>query len=1104
MALTPAPGNFGLNSLQLGNWFDGAAVTLGMPDPTTLSVGAPAARAWLPPATGTLTLLRSIVSPAGGSPHIHGYLAEYQQVDGTPVWTASGPDELVAVFTLLPLVHLRLSQVYAASGTLLSIAGEPSRPVPNRWVLRLPMPASDTEMLDLFPFKDALELELGDLGFGFDTELHSLPRPMTFIRRTGASSKESLLTIPAGSTLTCFDVHGLPVDAGAVAAAFTQLTTEFANLSSGFNVQAVDARSVHLTGPVGRPLSAETLSLVSVNGTAPAPQLVTHSDDNVTVAAADSTTTPFLRFALQPTGAYTNSLPVNTSLLTRDFIRVSALDYEQELTGVAPTDPEQARVSTKINIAPSTATDTFLDSADSVLNVALAQTAAAGRGPLVATLGQIDGGIGPFATPPSLPDEPPVAFDAISIEPLYGGEGTDESGWSPDMQAVLELLFPAELNNAWVQVIPLGFNTTTGVRTRLVGGAGRVVAHDGGSRALTVVSLPPGPNDGSSTVTFDVVVVTAVGRLVVSSVSLERPVRPTSVPGGLTAPVVLAATGASPVGDLYTCETGSDALVSGMTSIVEVSGDHLAVDTSRVPGSAFSQSVASNLRSGDRITLSSPPWEAEPKGNGLVSLCASVSSGLVIKQHRRGGVSQLLQANGTLPGHYRHDVVLSEARDGVANALLTGGGLLQHNHQAVQFSRERSAEPAAAEGRLEGVALAGPAAGLLHKLSLDHAVASSIDYLSQSVSAPSEPVNPAAPARWVAALQTNTPRVVGERELNIANEVDAYPFDRDTSSTDTAHQQKRTWLERALVLRDGDLPATPDTLSQDRFDRAADRRMKGALKGYSEFIAPLRQAISNAQRFIYIETPSLTAGQGLSASDDTLDILGLLGTQLASKANLYVLICVPQRDEHVFPPLRHLRTQLQIEMARSFASTTDAVLQQSGSTTPAAVNDRVVVFSPLGSSGRPVHPVSTTVIVDDVLCLTGSTEISRRGLTFDSSTALSVIDDTIVDGISPAIRTFRNQLIGQLLGEDPQTLPHDGRVLTNLIRQTLAQGSSHRITQPEPPEASPGDVSMLQPALDPDGRLNATFDIGTFLTSFVSALTSGGLTNDDSEPDTCV
>lgn len=1093
--ISPDPADLGFSSVRLERWFDGETdVTIGDPEPTDLSVQAPAGRSWLPPANGSLMLTRTDVDGSGAA---HRHLVGLRNAIGDPAFPPT-TDQLVAVFTIFPLVHERLRQLVAEAPASLSGL---ARSIPNRWALRLPFPS---DLAGLRTLIDDPAAELGDLGF--DSSLRPLPRPMTAGRRTTVNTREVMIAIPtaASARLYCFDELGVPIDPGAVASLFNALIAEYNNLGEAdLHLAPSAGRRVHLVGPSGGPVNADDRAALTVDGAAPAAAVAVLGSGDQEVAVGDATARPHLRVSTLPAGsrAASVSLP-DASMLARDTIRVGVVDYASMLTATDRTSDDQQRASTRIDVAPTADGPTLLASADEVTSAMRGALGAPGRGDALAVLGASDGAIGPFPAPPTLPDVGAAAFDDVEILPLHGGAGPEEGDWSPAMQAVLVFGFPTELIDAWVRVMPLGFDRTLAERTRLVGGSGVVASHPTGPRAVVVVTLPPGPSISPVAVTFDVEILTAQSRHFVAALSLDRPPRPR--PGDIpdTAPVVLGAASTAP--GLFVCETAGTQIISGYTAVVERAGQFLAVDESATPGDRYVGALASSMRAADRVVLTSPTWTGEPPGDGLAKLCASGAAPTVVHR-RRGDAAQLVEPSATLPGHGEHTVILSTATAAAGAAVMSGGDLRIDTHQVLGPPGGLAGEPAVAETHVAGARLSGLAARALHEAAMASGYASTAELLSAAVALPALPSPPTGPTRWASVLRTNRANLEGERTIDAAALVSEYPV----AGSDT---ERRTWLTGALGGASIPTPSGAD--AEAAFDRAAARRVAAAADGLHEALPAVRAAISSARRFVYIEAPSVTAGMIGDGGTD-VDLIGLLRQQLDAQPDLHVLICVPQRSRCPFAHLRRFRSTLQTRVFSEFHDTGALRRRADRPVTPPTRNERAVVFSPLGSGRRGLDIASTTLIVDDVVAFVGSTDFSRRGLTFDSSTMVGVVDDVVDGHVSPEIRTFRMNLLADRLGEPRDAIPRDGRTATRMVAEMLAQDVSRVISTPLPPAedvqrgiADPSteptrDLTILQEFLDPDGRTTGSIALGSYLAGLLTATTSGALTSDASQSTTC-
>ncbi len=835
-----------------------------------------------------------------GSGTAHRHLVTLRDATGGAAFPPSA-DQLVAVFTLFPLVHTRLQQLVAESATL----SVPSRPIPDRWVLRLPFPA-DLDALRTLVDDPAAQLE--DLGFGSD--LRPLPRPMTAGRRTTVDERESLIAIPMATTahLHCFDPTGAPVDPGAVAALFSALVGEYDNLGEpDLRITPAEGRRVHLTGSGGGAVTASDLAAIRVDGGIPTAALAGLGAGDQQVDVADTTARPHLRLSTLPDGSRSSTVALaDSTLLPRDTIRLGVVDYASLLTGTDRSTADQQRASTRIEVAPTADGPTLLASADEVLGAMRTALSATARGDALAVLGAPDGGIGPFPAPPTLPDIDPTGYDDVTIAPLHGGSGPEQGDFSPAMRAVMTFRFPPEMVGAWVRVMPLGFDRNRAERVRMVGGSGVVAPHASGPRAVVVVTLPPGPSTRTVAVTFDVEILTAIGRHIVSALSLDRPLRPldTAVPD--TTPVVLGPTGSVP--DLFVCETAGTQIVSGYTAVVERGGAFLAVDEGATPGDRYLSALAASLRPADRVVLTTPTWTGEPSGDGLAKLCALANPPTLVHR-RRSDITRLAEPGEPLPGHEARNIIVSTTSATASGAVLSGGGLRADSHQIVGPPGGLAGEPAIAECHVAGVRLSGPAARLLHEVAMADTHASTSDLLTAAIALPTPPIAPTGPTRWASVLRTTRANIEGERTIDAAALAQDYPV----AGSDA---ERRAWLTSAIL---GAPPTPSGTDAQAAFDRAAARRVTAAVSGLSEAIAALRGAISSAQRFIYIEAPSLTACK-LSGTGSDFDLIGLLRQALADRPGLHALVCVPQRSRTPFPHLNRFRTTLQTRVREIFTT----------------------------------------------------------------------------------------------------------------------------------------------------------------------------------------
>ena len=111
-----------------------------------------------------------------------------------------------------------------------------------------------------------------------------------------------------------------------------------------------------------------------------------------------------------------------------------------------------------------------------------------------------------------------------------------------------------------------------------------------------------------------------------------------------------------------------------------------------------------------------------------------------------------------------------------------------------------------------------------------------------------------------------------------------------------------------------------------------------------------------------------------------------------------------------------------------------------------AAPDNVELFTPIAGSGRRLYMASTTVIVDDVFMLTGTTHLWRRGLTFDSSLAVALFDDALVMGRPATVRAARLLLVANRLGLPVPFSPTDPAHVRDAVRRLNATRRSNYVS----------------------------------------------------------
>jgi hypothetical protein len=269
-----------------------------------------------------------------------------------------------------------------------------------------------------------------------------------------------------------------------------------------------------------------------------------------------------------------------------------------------------------------------------------------------------------------------------------------------------------------------------------------------------------------------------------------------------------------------------------------------------------------------------------------------------------------------------------------------------------------------------------------------------------------------------------------------------------------------------------------DALSESTRERLFNetlRELSAAIYGRRDAQWALEGAIATARRFIYIETNGLAPTARDYGTDPTppyaVDLFQVLAQRLAEMPGLHVILCCPRHPDFSagYEPFA----------AREVLERRAAVLGL-----PA---ERVVAFHPVGFPGRHSRIEHTTVIVDDLWALMGSSTLRRRGLSFDSGCDLVFTDTLRRRGVSPAIGGLRRSLLAARLGiaahgadGNAQPVPESAFVRLNdgvdafyLTREMLVAGGLGRIARlwngrtPGVPAVAPHTVPAA--VANPDG-----------------------------------
>jgi hypothetical protein len=909
-------------------------------------------------------------------------------------------------------------------------------------------------------------------------------------------------------------------------------------VQSGLTVHLVDPHE----GPLAAPFlndrlqsggSAVTANLLAASATtgqaftfsALTPPGTTPPPDNPQVDSA-----PRARIAVLPDGNYGTTAavwpggPVHAGL-ARDFVRVAVLDEERHLLGVARRDSRQAaasaddrrassqnRPSTRTSVSRTAGTAPVLLATADAASGALLQLFTAGN-PTRAVLGAADLAWGPTPTglatiaaapgyPPNLSDNAALSPATYRVRALAGGGTAAE-----DRQAVLvEVnLGNAGFAGAWVRAWPLGFDLRTGLHFRLTGGGGRV---DASGTAHLVMTLANGRVDAVGLLGMDMIVahLDGNGTVVQRSYADRRFTRPAPDAGAA------ANAGAFAGGTSWViCETGQTAtgpLPNGSVppggTVVVLSGAVPAIaDRTTIPPAAWQTggTLGGTIQVGDIVSLTetafgSTPDRADILGRPLPreSTTGDPTGGLGavpgVIVHRVGRAplaGSILASSAPYTLQDRLEVAAARTQGaGAPVAVLGGAPPLPWVHEALPHFLGHPGAPAAIEIHGTGVALDGPPAVAVAEYVRERTAGLGFGFVqtatepARSVLTQSElavvaeaatplPAGAASTAAGsvVAVLRTGP---VGQEGLAgaAAGAVTSnlFPFSQ-------SEDQLEGWLDTTFqditnAIGTGGAGQELRNAAAGQIDsmtRALDRRVQAAAFGAREVATSLAAAFARAQDLIYIETPALdnlTHGP----SGDTANLWQALITRMGQRRGLRLVVCVP--------------TLLLPGVPEMLQSVRNSALIDALDAMRAAAGDRVAVFSPGAGAGRAVRLATTTVVVDDVLAITGTTHLWRRGLTWDSSLAAAVFDERVTDGRSSEVRAFRLQLLADRLGLPSTRIPLDAAELVRAIRDFDERGSVRRsataIIKPETPVTT-GD----QDTWNPDGtESDLTFtDIAT-------------------------
>jgi hypothetical protein len=1100
--LNPPAAELGLVAPVLGPWFYPDNPTLGQPgDDLAVELTLPASSSWLPPATGTLSLFVSTdPAPAG--------LAALRGVDGRRAPFRAG--NLVAVFRLLPEVETRLDALLAgvlgpADGraaapgtrarprvrTLAFEWREPATNAPGTWPTGW---NTEPAVPPLGPEGPGERARVMGLSVTVGGLLANGARPMGDLKRPGffLSSTQKLITVAAAGSLAgklwAFDHRGRPVDPGAVAAWWNALAAAFEGASGTLWAKGVDgtlqrtcavtdSRNLHLVSPhLAAPgVDLATVTAGNATGTGQLRRASSAGPVELSLAAGQADAPP-RRIGLLPEGRLGESLrlwPAGSTAPGRDFVRVAVADVEAHLVGHERlSSAVMQRTRVRVHRAPA---PVLLAETDAVAGAVVDTLAGAGTRQLVcSTVERSAGALQALALPdvPAAPMPERLETENVTVEALRGG-GAADAGTIKEQRVLVTVNVGAGLAGAWVRVWPQGFDRERARHFRMDGGAAPV-RPDG--RARMVVTLPDGAVVSDAPLSLDVLLVAgARASRHYAGVRFARPAPLGGAPVAVdqaAAPILVCELDAPPFADAAAL---ADRVPAGATLVV-LSSPPVLVAPQSLPAAAFAATVAARHLDGVRVELTPPAFRHIPPGDPAQVL---QDDGADARAPARVTLSSFLTdydlraAGAPLPLLERLEVLAGRVDGDTVQAVVGSTPLLGRHHELLPHQLGHPGAPGSAEVHGTGARLSGRAAVPVLEMVRDRVNPGTVDLVTAARTVLPAPAEPAAATVWTAVLQTVASNVDGEPVLVPQTPaLPGYPFGES--------------LADVLAFLTGRLPGLPlppgDVAQAESMARALDRRVRVAARGVREARISMVRAIERAEDFVYIETPALDdepfAGDPELDPDADRSPWAALRQRLDDVPALRAVVCVPI---HLMPGYPSRLDELRDELLATQMST----------------SGRVVFFSPAAGPGRSLRLASTTVIVDDVYAITGTTHLWRRGQTFDSSVAVAAFDEQLVDDGSRELRDFRRRLVAGRLGLGLEQLPDEPATLAEAIRRIAAQGGRGRtIIEPlETPAEATGASS--RDAWNPDGSPGTGFDV---LGRLAAALASIGTEIEDELP----
>jgi len=1098
--LVPAPNSLGLTSPALGPWFahtDSAVAlpTLAMPNADlSVSVSLADDLEWRAPAA----CFRSFIFADATRPPA---LAGLRQENGTPAF-ADG--SLIILLTLLPDVEARLwgltSILPSPESTDFPVAADvnettgPRRPRIRHLALEIPTgQVTDMDTIESFLAAD-FSSELDDADKKAKFLGLSAPRsngrnakadPISDFLRPSGDLKTAFKNRTGGNLsarLWAFDFIGRPLDPGAVANWWTHMVTtgQWDNLwvdddeTNPVSCAVASGRSVHIVNPHEGALESDLkarLDLTDLTIVAGANTYYTagSSPAIAMTTAPDPDTAPIPRIAALPFGDYAapdsatpfagwtdSSWP---SDISRDFLRIGFLDMERFLIGLDRSDTAQADEKTRRTAFRNIAATPFLMTVDDVnremMTVLAAGASAIAMSPVIDRLwGEV--------IPPSDfgTGELPSSLE-YTVRGL-AGDGTDVGNTSENQSVVITFettIIDSDTGetweappNAWIRAWPHGLDTQSGLRFRQTGGAARI---DASGTAHLVMPIPDGASAAADArLSFDALIVTDTESRHYFNQSYDRPAiiagNRESLPGG---------GGGVANASLWVCETGTNLTrgaseyQSGQTLLV-VPNDPAAdnfrlVDLASLEAADIADATVLKAATANDTLIATEPAFAQT-GDGDVT--AAIGTETFVRRDRT--VVEAINFGRPLVSQERRELVALE-RD--TNTAVIGGHPGRANlHEAPPIQLGHPGVPAASETHAPGISLAGPITDPLVDLMIERQSPGFDDYWTNASQPFTAVADPGGTTSWATILETTSRGMAG------GGVISGYITDNPGWTPGETYlgykADLQTWLDNNLpAAAQFDLDDRIDsaTFDDDTLARRTDAMVGKTKDGARDFATSFLAAIGRAEDFIYIETPALDmeTGQGTD-----IDIVGALKTRLAARPGLSLLLCLSDDMEASGQEDVILRRVRRHGIKKAVAELKKVAKAQ------------VVAFYPKAGPGRASRIMTTTVIVDDAIMLSGSTHLWRRGLTFDTSLAVALFDENVVNGRPEAVQNARRQLMANMLGLDIALVPLDPTDCREALLRLSEGGGLARSDGRALTRRLGSDNSGEAPIWNPDGR----------------------------------